>query len=304
MAIDFKALANKAASIKDMTKATTGGGGDYTPPAAGPTRLRFISYIEIGKHMERGFNGGPPKAKDKVLLTFELSGKNHPPIVSESGEKIPVRITVEETLSLNEKAWFYKLFTRMNWQGKATHIAQLLGEAYRGEVIHRKYAKNGEPKAEPAKWTGVSVELFKKGEGYTIMPPTTVNEDDQTVLLTVAPAISNERCFIWDLADMEQWGSLFIDGEYPEKKNEKGEVVAKAKSKNVFQNDIKRALNFVGSPIHALLLAGGVALDIPDAESGRDAPQADEEESAVGQPAPAAATPSGAAATDVLNGIA
>src|SRR5690606_31848665 len=50
MAIDYKKLGAEVAKTgRDMTKAETGGGGDYTPPAAGPTRLRFVAYVELGK---------------------------------------------------------------------------------------------------------------------------------------------------------------------------------------------------------------------------------------------------------------
>jgi hypothetical protein len=63
---------------------------------------------------------------------------------------------------------------------------------------------------------------------------------------------------------MEQWGSLYIEGEYRERKDDKTGVVTPAKCKNTLQNKIKGAVNFIGSPIHTLLVAGGVALDLPN----------------------------------------
>lgn len=304
MTIDFKALGAKAAATGvDMTKATQGG-GDYEPPVAGPTRLRFIGYVELGK--QKGQFKGIPTVKPKVQLIFELSGPKHPPVTLPDGTKMPHRVTVEENFSLNEKAALYKLFTRMNYAGTASHIAQLLGEAYKGTVVHRKYPKAGEDKADPSKWTGISVELKTKADGYTIQPPRFEKVDPETQeptgemgVLSVDPAISPLRCFIWDLADMEQWASIFIDGQYPSRTVDGKEVPGK--SKNVFQARIMQAENFNGSPIHALLLGNGASLDVPDAEVPEGA---EEEGEPAEQAAPAAASvPSGAAADDALNGI-
>jgi hypothetical protein len=261
----FQALGDKAvASGADQTQAKTGGGGgDYNPPAAGPCRLRFVGYVEVGKQPHT-FQG-KTTFRDKVYLTFEISGPRHPPVVnSETGETYPHRITIEENLSLSDKAHFYKLFMRMNYAGKARHMVQLLGEAFKGTVIHRKYAKRGEPKDDQTKWTGLAVELFDRASGYTIQPPRTEDpETGELVDLKVEPAKTPLKAFVWEHADMEQWGDIFIEGEYPERKNEKGEVTAPAKSKNVYQNAIKAAKNFEGSPIHQLLVAGGAKLDLP-----------------------------------------
>lgn len=260
----FQALGEKAvAAGADQTQAKAGGGGDYTPPAAGPCRLRFVGYVEVGKQPHT-FQG-KTTYRDKVYLTFEVSGPKHPPVVNtETGESYPIRITVEENLSLSDKAYFYKLFTRMNYAGKAKHMVQLLGEAYKGRIIHRKYAKRGEPKDDQSKWTGLAVELFERGVGYTIEPPRT--EDPETgdmIELKVEPAKTPLKAFLWDHADLDQWADIFIEGEYPERKDKDGKVIAPAKSKNVYQNAIKAAKNFPGSPIHGLLVAKGVALDLP-----------------------------------------
>lgn len=298
------ALAAKAvADGVDMTKAQTGGGGDYTPPAAGPTRIRFVAYIEVGK--QKATYQGRPKTEDTVILVFELSGPKHPPTVTESGEKIPHRITIKLNKSLNEKAKFFKLFQVMNYQGKATHMAQLLGEAFKATVVHREWSK-GDKK-------GVEAELYDKVKGaFTIEPPRyeVVQDGEPTgefAVLKVDPAITPIKCFLWAHADMEQWADIFIDGEYPERKDEKtGAVIAPAKSKNRFQNLIKTAVNFEGSPIHQLLVAGGATIDIPDAEQVRDdvPGEGDDEVPAAPPPKSAAeAAPTGQAATDALAGI-
>lgn len=304
------AAAAAAGALPDQTKATTGGGGDYTPPAAGDCKLRFIAYVEIGKQ-EHNFQG-VKSFKDKVLLVFELSGPNHPAKVLDDGTKVPQRITIEENRSLNTKAHFFKLFTRMNYAGKATHMAELLGEAFKGKIIHRKFPKRGEPKDDPSKHTGIDAELFDKAaSSYTIQPPRfeVLNEEGMGTgefrVIPVDPPISEPKAFFWDYQpNLDQWNSLFIDGEYPERKNDKGEVIAPPKSKNVLQNRIKLANNFAASPIYVLLASHGKGLDIPDAESGRDETMTSTPDGEDTKPVNAPAViPEGAAAVDALNDI-
>lgn len=286
--VDFAKLGALAAEKGvDMTQAVSGG-GDYTPPAEGPCRLRLVSYIELGKHSKK-FKG-VDKVTPRVALTFELSGTKHAPV-----DGVPHRITIEENLSLNEKSNFFKLFQRMNYKGTAKHMAQLLGEPFKGVVVHDKWKGNdGKDR--------ISAEL-RGPDGYTIQPPRIEDDEEESGYrtMTVDPAISPIRCFIWDLAEKDQWDSLFIDGEYPARTNDKGEVTHPAKSKNQFQNKIKTAVNFKGSPIHTLLTAGGVEIDIPAVDNDDERPDRDE------APATPAAnntpTPTGAAADDALNGI-
>ena len=289
--VDFKALGAKAASLGANMTVAVAGGGDYEPPAAGPTRLRFVAYVELGK--QKGSFQGKATIKDKVQLVFELSGKNHHPDTTNDGVKIPKRISIELNLSLSEKASFFKLFQRMNYKQTATHMAELLGESYKGEVFHRE-------------WTGrdgkknVSAELDNDA-GFSIAPPRVEDDDAEGgwKYLEVAAPITPIKCFIWSIADKEQWGSLFIDGEYPERKDASGKVTAPAKSKNILQNKIKRATNFVGSPMHELLVADGTPIDIPAMD------EQDDDNPAVG----AAATPTPAAVAtgnvkpDALGGI-
>ena len=259
----FKNLADKIAQAvaegADQTIAKTGGGGAELP-AEGPCNLRLIAYIELGKHEKVIL--GKKKTTEQVTLTFELSGKNHPPVETDSGT-YPHRISVTENLSLNEKARFFKLFQLLNYKGTAKHCAELLGAAFRGRVIHREYTgRDGKPRK--------IAELYDKKVGaYTIVAPRVevVDEDGQPTgeyrEVRVAPALSELRCFLWNYADMEQWNSLFIEGEYEERKNEKGEVTAPARSKNQFQIKIASALNYKGSPIQQLLAQGGQEIELP-----------------------------------------
>lgn len=300
MTVNKFAAAIAAAKEKgpDMTKAVEGG-GDYVPPKAGVCHLRFVGYIEVGKH-EKKFKG-VPKTTNRVILVFEVSGPNHPP--KEDGS--PHLIVVDENLSLNVKAAFQKLFTRMNYAGKATHMSELLGNGYLGTIYHREWKGADEKK-------NIAAELRAKGEPYDVRPPRWDNPatGETNLPIQIAEAKTPLRMFLWDFANigdtpLDQWNSLFIEGEYAAKTDAAGKVTRPAKSKNVYQAKIKLAKNFNGSVIHSLLTANGVTIDIPDAEQGDEPPDLDDgDEGAAQTAAPVQpSTPTGAAATDVLNGI-
>lgn len=265
MSFNYAAAVAAAAKQTDMNKATKGGEG-YQPPAKGLARLRFVGYIECGKQKDEW--QGQVKIKEKVKLIFELSGPKHAPKEID-GNKIPHRITIEENLSLNEKAWFYKIFKAMNYNGEATHIAQLLGQEFLGEVIH-KTSKRGKTYA-----------TLKGDAGYTIRAPYVEDpETGETRKVPAGPQLSEIRCFLWDYASKEMWDSVYIDGQYDEEKNEAGEVVRPARSKNVFQEQIRAAVNFEGSPIAEILEGAALGIDEPEqADAGQQEEPAGEPES-------------------------
>lgn len=247
------------------------GGGDYAPPPEGVCFLRLVGYVEIGKH--RSTWQGNVKIKDKVHLVFELSGKNYPPAETDNGP-VPARITVKETLSLSEKANFFKLFNAMrNGREDITHMAQMLGEGFIGRVYHSTFqGRDGKD---------VTIAKLRNDTGYSIRPP--YREDPETgesVKVKVPDAISQLRLFVWDLADKDMWDSLFIDGEYEE-----------GRTKNIFQAAILEAENFEGSPIHAVLSdADGDDPGDSGPEDTPDVPEgADPEDEPEGGPEPKAA---------------
>lgn len=236
MAYDIsKAVAAAKNKGKDMTQASSGGGDSYELPAEGFVRLRFVGYFEIGKHESTW--QGQKKVKDTVELVFELSGPKHQPRVSEDGNtKYPARVTKRMTMSLSEKANFFQLFTAMNWEGKATTMAELLGDAFVGKIVHNKKKREGKDV------TYVNLEDIRK-------PFATNPETGDEYKLEVDAPLTELKLFLWDFADAEMWDALFIEGTYEERKNDKGEVTSPARSKNVLQEKIKRALNWKGSPV-------------------------------------------------------
>lgn len=262
MTMNFKDIvAAAAATGPNMTEAVASG-GSYTPPAAGVARLRFVEYIELGVHEETV--KGEKKKSERVQLTFELSG---PKYVPEEGQS-PMTISFRLPLSLNEKANFYKLFTRMNYKGTATHMAELLGEDFLGTIVHNEVGTGADKKVYAN---------LRNNDGFTIRAPFVDAMNDETgdieqKRVTADPVRVPVKCFIWALAGdpkfgKPMWDSIFIDGSWPDRKDEKTGEVTPGKSKNWVQEVIRRALNFKGSDLEAIAGGGGGEVDIPDAET-------------------------------------
>jgi len=249
------AIAAAVETGPDMTQASASGGG-FDPPAAGPVRLRLISYIELGIYEDEW--QGKKRLKEKVALQFELSGPKHPPRELEDGRKIPDIITITMNLSLSEKAGFYKLFQRLNHTGEYKHFAQLLGKPFIGTVHHTE--KEGKTYANLHDSEGI----------YTIRPPFREDFDSgESIPVPVDEPLTPLKCFIWaapEAALKGMWDSIFIDGKTDDKKDEKTGAVIPGRSKNYWQNRIKTATNFAGSPIAELLFAGG-EVDLGEAKA-------------------------------------
>ena len=253
----FNDIADEVAASQANANEAKSGGGDYTPPPKGLARLRLIGYIEVGKHEKPARNGNPAKVEDQAHLIFELSGKGYEPKVLEDGTKIPQRITVKLNKSLNEKATYFKLFKRMNYEQKATSFIQLLGSAFLGNVGH--YEIPGKDGAQPT-----IIANFRDDAGnLTIRPPRIEAMDEETGDVVVKPVpvaapISDQRCFIWEGKPEwfdKMWPSIFVDND--------------EKDGGYYQKLTKSALNFEGSPIEAYLKAKGVDLGIPAAEDNK-----------------------------------
>ena len=224
----FKQMAvQQTAGKRDMREAEAFKGSE--PPAEGATRLRFVGYVELGDQVETYM--GAPRVRPKVALTFELSGKRHPPVTLEDGTVLPRRLKIELTQSLSERATLFQLFRTMNHSGQASHIAQLLGDAFVGRVYHHTFtdAKGNERKI---------ARLKPKGGTYSIQPPFYENEDGETKEYRVDEPLSEAMMFFWDTPDLEMWDSLYIDGTWND-----------GRSRNVVQESLRRAVNWEGSPM-------------------------------------------------------
>ena len=237
--MDINALINKVKTQgPDQTQAT-GGGGDYTPPPAGPTGARLVGYYEVGQHASE--YQGQPKVTNEVQLVFELIGAKHPVRETDSGEKIPTRLTLTLNLSTNEKAWYYKIFQKIRTE--ETHMVQMLGKPVMLNVVHREAGEG----AKKRTYANIDRESIRKPVIQQINEET---GDVEEKPFNVGPAVSELKAFGWDFATPEMWDAVYIPGQYEERKDDKGNVVAPAKSKNVIQEKIASALNFKGLPCY------------------------------------------------------
>lgn len=226
-----KLAAKAAAKSKDMRIADKGFSSE--PPAEGLARMRLVGYVELGDQVEMYM--GSPRVRPKVDLVFELSGKKHPPIELEDGTIVPRRVKVTLTHSLSERATLYKLFQTMNHTGEASHMAQLLGEPFLGRIFHHTFQKDGRD---------VTIARLKpKGGDYSISPPFQEDVDSGEIKeIKVADPISKPLLFFWETPSMEQWDGLYIEGKWEGNR-----------SKNVVQETIRSAVNWIESPMYALL---------------------------------------------------
>jgi len=223
----------------DQSVATTGG-GDYTPPTAGVTGARLVGYYEVGQHA--GEYQGKPKVNNTVKLVYELIGSKHPPRETDGGEKIPVRLTLTLNLSTNEKAGYYKIFSRLRDED-TKHMVQLLGKPVMLTVVHKERGEGQNKRV----YANIDKDSIKKPIIQQLDPET---QDVVEVPFNVGPALSELKAFVWDFADAEMWDSIFIEGMWEERKDDKGVVTSPARSKNVLQEEISRALNFKALPCY------------------------------------------------------
>lgn len=249
---------------EDQSEATSGGGG-FEQPAEGITWVRLIEYIERGKvkdvFKDRKTGKEVEKTVDRVTLGFELRGPLHPASNDETKREKPFIIRLNLNKSTNEKANFFKLFKKLrDAAGKpdCKHMVQLVGTAFKAVVYHKEGTGNSVGKT--------FANLHDQDGVYSFTAPERIVEnEDGTVTKTtvkVPEAINPTRVFVWNLADKDQWDSLFIDGKSEDRTNDKGDLIP-GKSKNWIQNSLKEADNFKGSKLEEII--GGVdELDVGD----------------------------------------
>lgn len=286
-----RAAANEAAeSGPDYTVASAG--GDYKPPEAGATVAKLVGYIETGIHTRKSTMYGD-KTKPMATFIFELSGRKHEPKKLDDGRLVPHLIQFDLAISTSAKSGYYKLFKLLTEGYKdVKNPGQLVGEAWRATVYHRKY-KVGDAER-------VAAELSSKERGWSFT--SLEYEDPETgdiKRVKVGETLSDYRLFYWDTATLDQWDSLFIDGTY-----DNGD------SKNKYQEKIKLAENLEGSPIEALLTEAGRESELvptpkaqKSAEGGeqQDGEEQSSEEGPAEAPEPAQETRKPAANTKVAS---
>lgn len=230
-------------------------------PRAGTHVARLVDVIELGSHI--GMYQGKPKAKPspEIRLGFELlSNGDINEYTNEDGSKVrrAERLSVTMPLSLNSKAKFKKLFTRMaNHSPNVTIMAQMLGQAFLVDVVHTTSPANGKV------YANLVLESFKPAVMVDAMNPS-----EPPKPLPVPPAVGDLRVFLWGYPTIETWDSLYIDGVRTNTDPVTG--IETKVSNNWIQEKIRRAMNFPGSLTEIMLLNSGKDLpDIttPDAEA-------------------------------------
>lgn len=242
MANKFAAAIAAAAEHDDYNEAAAS--TEFAPLPEGPVRLRFVGYIELGQ--EKGEWKGKEKINDKARFIFEVTGPKIEP--RDDGQPHTLSFQINKPDRLTERSSFYKLFRKMNYEDKYKVFAEMLGQAFRGQITHKKSTDG----------TKTFANLTDADGNYQIAPPYYDDPDTgERRTLQIAEPKSPIRCFLWNYPDKDQWESIFIDGEWEAKDN------LPARSKNVHQERIKAALNWVGSPMQEALFGD---IDIGDVE--------------------------------------
>lgn len=213
--------------------------GRSAPPEKGKALLRLVGYAELGEQVE--MFQGRSRVREKVRLVFELvNRKKHPPIEMEDGTVIPRRMKIDLTNSLNKKATLFQLKQMMDPEGEYSHIAQMIGMGFIGRLFHHKFTPAGSNEE-------VTVARLKpEGGSYTLEPAFEEDDDGDMVEIDIPEALSEPFLFFWDEPDLDQWDSLYIEGEYSD-----------GRSRNVLQETIRRAVNWEGSPAYEMLEEDG-----------------------------------------------
>ncbi len=258
--------------LDDQTVSTGGGDFTYELLALGKHRARLISYVELGEHPQKAYQGAEKPPADMVMLKFQFLDKRDIKDRDDGkGQYAPTK-TVFLKKSYHEKAAFRKLFEKMrNGNSSIKNMAQMVG-SWEGlievqysvgtgdsrRVIKTKTAYEEAKAAYEADKKNKDLRIWdniRDDEGFLVsaaMKPKLDDEGDETgefVPVKVPPHIGGLQFFLWDNPQPQFWESIFIDGTYTKKEGDKEVEV----SKNRLQNQIKEALNYEGSPIQIML---------------------------------------------------
>lgn len=266
----FKEAAKQAAKTNDHNE---GGDFEFKLPPEGNSWARLVEWIETGVQPQKEHpKYGKKDPAAMVTVTFELLSSKY--INERDGKEVADRITIYNIpIKKSSKAKFMKLMKALKYgREDINHGGMCIGDAYKVKIVHNE-GTTTDDKGKPKVYANIT----DADGNFLIYPAIVVKENEDGEVVSQRPAevreeISDLRMFVWDNPNMEQWDSIFIDGEY-EITNAKGkkEMV----SKNRYQNAITSALNFEGSPIQALLEGSD---ELPDSvEDMNDEDELDEE---------------------------
>lgn len=257
MAFNLGSALASAKQQVNMTEAKAA--AEYEPYAAGPVNLRFAGFIEVGKQEVQFGKDKPVEVKDMVHLLWELSGPKHKPR-DVDGKQVPLVFVQEMTNTLTTKSLLFKQFKAMNaaYGDQFTHIGDMIGLAFRGKITHDP-KKNGEKMYYNEKLTDIGPAErpeFKMNEESGEM-----EETGNLVPIKVEPMLSKPMGFIFHHSGKDHWDSIYIEGEYPERKDDKGVVTKAAQSKNKWQLKIMGAKNWNECPMFPIVKGGATGAE-------------------------------------------
>ena len=200
--------------------------GGAAPIPEGRGMMRLIGVIEIGKQLKTYQRN--VIERDQVFLTLELSG----PVWQPQDGRLPI-LTERYTNSDSSKSGLFKLFKAVDPDDEYSHIGEMLGKVFIGEVEHNKAKSSNKVYANAKNISTAVVKDPATGE---------VTDYNKKALPQVAKAMG----FLWDFPLLEDWDNLYIEGKYDD-----------GGSKNKFQQAIRAAVDFEDSPIFELLSENG-----------------------------------------------
>lgn len=235
MTLDITKIAGQAAEAEDLTQDKATG---FPLPRAGVALLRFLSYVETGRHQPKNKTHKPAL---NAILTFELSHVDH--IIEVDGKKVFPTIDIRIKKGSTSASGFRRLFNAMNKAhgGKATHFAQLIGKSFLGEVFHNKVGEGSDAK------TYANLDSDK---AWSLKAPVQVDAlTGAETPIQIAELQREPKLFLWEnegVSDEDikaMWDSIFIEGT---KMVKEGDVEVE-KSKNWLQEFIMTNLDWDGS---------------------------------------------------------
>ncbi|QPI17687.1 hypothetical protein vBAmePR8F_gp27 [Alteromonas phage vB_AmeP_R8W] len=264
--MDFSKLGTAAAASEDMTQNKT---FEREVPKEGVALLRFLSYIELGRHES---NNPTHKPALKAILTFELNHPRH--MIEIDGKKVPQTIQVRLNKGMTAKSGFKKLFNVMNKAhgNKYNHFVQMIGLPFLGEIFHNVVGE-GDKKQTYAN--------LQDDGGWSLKAPVQVDALAGTEQPIPVPELhGTPTAFLWENENISDedvkamWESIYIEGEreVEDPKTKEKKMV----SKNWIQETIKKNIEWEGSVTQALV-EDHIDLDALDG-SGSTEPELPKEE--------------------------
>lgn len=227
-------------------------------PREGVALLRLREYVELGRHAPAN---PQHKAAMKVMLVFELLHPDH--MYDTEDGKRPMLLTVRVNKTGSSQGRFLPLFQKMNYDGKAQHMVQMIGKSFLGQLTHNK------------KDDRTYVNLDGADGAWNIGAPVQVDALMNTKTdIPVPEMVGEPRAFLWEndtITDeqiLTMWEMIHIEGER--------EVNGEKKSKNWIQETIQQNLEWEGSRTQALTekQVDVSELTVPDAAPAADEPPA------------------------------